>query len=84
MPCPLPDAEEIMISRTSDPDDAVVLINVFAVAPAEQDRLVSLLIKATEGAVDRAPLPFLQEALTFATFDPGMYRVERIFLPATT
>ncbi len=26
--------------------------------------------------------PFLQEALTFATFDPGMYEVVETFLPA--
>jgi quinol monooxygenase YgiN len=28
---------------------------------------------------DPRPLPFLQEALTFARFDPGIYRVERQF-----
>jgi quinol monooxygenase YgiN len=30
---------------------------------------------------DPAPLPFLQEALTIAKFDPGMYRVARTFTP---
>jgi quinol monooxygenase YgiN len=30
---------------------------------------------------DPAPLPFLQEALTMATFDPGMYEVVRTFSP---
>jgi quinol monooxygenase YgiN len=29
-----------------------------------------------------APLPFLQEALTIATFEPGMYEVVQTFLPA--
>jgi quinol monooxygenase YgiN len=29
-----------------------------------------------------APLPFLQEALTFATFEPGMYQVVRTFQPS--
>jgi quinol monooxygenase YgiN len=30
---------------------------------------------------DPAPLPFLQEALTMATFDPGMYEVVQTFSP---
>jgi quinol monooxygenase YgiN len=30
---------------------------------------------------DPAPLPFLQEALTIATFDPGMYEVAQTFSP---
>jgi quinol monooxygenase YgiN len=30
---------------------------------------------------DPAPLPFLQEALTIAKFDPGMYHVARTFTP---
>jgi quinol monooxygenase YgiN len=33
---------------------------------------------------DPAPLPFLQEALTIAKFDPGMYQVARTFAPAVT
>ncbi len=33
---------------------------------------------------DPAPLPFLQEALTIAKFDPGMYHVARTFSPAAT
>jgi len=78
--------------------------------------LVDLLIKATDGTVDRAegflastlhksldgtkvtmyahwrsnedyqamrldpgPLPFLQEALTFATFEPCMYSIVQVF-----
>ena len=31
---------------------------------------------------DPAPLPFLQEALTMATFEPGMYEVVRTFSPS--
>ncbi len=30
---------------------------------------------------DPAPLPFLQEALTIATFEPGMYEVVQTFTP---
>ncbi len=30
---------------------------------------------------DPRPLPFLQEALTFAKFEPGMYEVVGVFLP---
>jgi quinol monooxygenase YgiN len=30
---------------------------------------------------DPAPLPFLQEALTIAKFEPGVYEVVRIFAP---
>ena len=33
---------------------------------------------------DPAPLPFLQDALTIAKFDPGMYHVARTFAPAAT
>jgi quinol monooxygenase YgiN len=30
---------------------------------------------------DPAPLPFLQEALSFSTFAPGMYEVVQVFTP---
>ena len=97
-------------------EEGIVLINVFKVAPGDQDRLVDLLTRATEGFVNRAagfisarlhrsldgtkvtmyarwrsiedyqamrenpgPRPFLEEALTFATFEPGMYEVVRGF-----
>ena len=30
---------------------------------------------------DAAPLPFLQEALAIATFEPGMYEVVQTFAP---
>jgi quinol monooxygenase YgiN len=97
----------------------ITLINVFTVEPVDQQRLVDLLIRATDGLVNRAPgfvsstlhrsidgtkvamyaqwrsqedyqamrqnpgpLPFFQEALTFATFEPGMYETVRTFEPA--
>src|SRR5260370_5646638 len=105
------------MSEGSD-GDAVVLINVFTVAPENQQRLVDLLIRATDGSVDRWPgfvsatlhrsfdgtkvtmyarwssaaayqamrrdagaRPFLEEALTIATFEPGMYEIVRTFAP---
>jgi quinol monooxygenase YgiN len=101
------------------PNNSVVtLINVFTVDPANQERLVDLLTRATDGFVSRAPgfiaatlhrsldgtkvtmyaqwrsvedyqamrqdpgpLPFLQEALTIARFEPGMYEIVRTFAP---
>jgi len=33
---------------------------------------------------DPVPLPFLQEALTIAKFDPGMYQLARTFSPFVT
>ena len=30
---------------------------------------------------DPGPLPFLEEALTFATFEPGMYEIVKRFEP---
>lgn len=96
----------------------VTLINVFTVAPENQQRLIDLLTRATDGLVNRAPgfisatlhrsvdgtkvtmyaqwrsaadyqamrqdprpRPFLEEALTFATFEPGMYEVVQTFAP---
>jgi quinol monooxygenase YgiN len=32
---------------------------------------------------DRTPLPYLQEALSIATFEPGMYEVVQTFMPAS-
>jgi quinol monooxygenase YgiN len=32
---------------------------------------------------DPAPLPFLQEALTIAVFEPGMYEVAQTFAPSS-
>src|SRR5215510_11098881 len=97
----------------------VTLINVFTVDPANQQRLLDLLARATEGSVSRAPgflsatlhrsldgakvtmyaqwrsiedyqamrgdpaaRPFLEEALTIASFEPGMYEVVQTFSPA--
>jgi quinol monooxygenase YgiN len=97
----------------------ITLINVFTVEPANQQRLLDLLTRATDEFVRRAPgfvastlhrsldgtkvamyaqwrsvadyeamrrdpgpRPFLEEALTIATFEPGMYEVARRFLPA--
>ena len=94
----------------------ITLINVFTVEPANQQRLVDLLTRATDEFVSRAPgflsatlhrsldgakvtmyaqwrsvedyeamrrdpgpLPFLQEALTIARFEPGMYEIARQF-----
>jgi quinol monooxygenase YgiN len=98
--------------------EMVVLINVFTVEPANQQRLVDLLTRATDGSVNRAPgfisatlhrsldgtkvsmyarwrsveayeamrrapgpRPFLEEALTIARFEPGIYEVVRTFTP---
>ena len=102
----------------SENDSTVTFINVFTVTQANQQRLIDLLIRATDGFVNRAPgfisatlhrgiegtkvtmyarwrtmedyqsmredpgpLPFLQEALTFATFEPGAYEIVRTFKP---
>jgi len=96
----------------------VTLINVFVVEPANQQRLIDLLIRATDQFVSRAPgfisatlhrsvdgtkvtmhaqwasaeayeamrrdpgpWPLLEEALTIAKFEPGMYQVVRTFSP---
>lgn len=97
----------------------IALINVFTVQPLNQQRLVDLLVRATDEFVSRAPgflssslhrsfdgtkvtmyaqwrsiedyevmrrdpgpRPFLEEALTIAKFDPGIYEVVRTFSPA--
>jgi quinol monooxygenase YgiN len=107
------DAQQI-----SDGTDAVTLINVFEVAPADQQRLVDLLTRATDGIVNQAPgfisstlhrsldgtkvamyarwrsigdyqamradirpRALLEEALSIAKFEPGIYEVVRRFLP---
>lgn len=96
----------------------VTLINVFVVEPANQQRLIDLLVRATDRFVSRAPgfisatlhrsldgtkvtmhaqwssaeayeamrrdpgpRPLLEEALTIARFEPGMYQVVRTFSP---
>ena len=104
--------------QTSNESSVVTLINVFTVDPADQQRLVDLLTRATDGFVSSAPgfisaalhrsidgtkvtmyaqwrsaedyqamrqgsgsLPFLQDALTIAKFEPGMYGIMRTFSP---
>jgi quinol monooxygenase YgiN len=99
----------------------VTLINVFTVEPVNQERLLDLLVRATETSVrhapgfisaslhrglDRtkvtmcaqwrsvedyeamrrshAPLPYLQQALAIAKFDPGMYEVVETFSGTAT
>jgi quinol monooxygenase YgiN len=99
-------------------DRVATVINVFTVAPVDQDRLVELLTKATQSSVRHVPgflaaalhrsldgtkvtmyaqwrtvedyqrmrarsdtSPFLAEAVTIATFDPGLYEVVEIFYP---
>jgi quinol monooxygenase YgiN len=94
----------------------VTFINTFKVEPANQQRVVDLLVCVTDTFVrhapgfissalhrsldgtrvtmyaqwrtiedyetmrrDPAPLPYLREALTFATFEPGMYEVVETF-----
>jgi quinol monooxygenase YgiN len=96
----------------------ITLINVFTLAPANQQRLMELLTRATEDFVSRAPgfvsailhrsldgtrvtmyaqwasveayeamrrdpgpRPFLEEALTIASFEPGMYEIVQTFTP---
>ena len=107
------------MTQISAKNKVVTLINVFTVNPSNQQRLVELLIRATEGSVryapgfvsaslhrsidgtkvtmyaqwksvrdyqamrqDPTPSPFLQEALTIAKFEPGMYEVVQTFKPA--
>ena len=98
--------------------EPLTLINVFQVAPANQQQLVDLLTRATDGIVNTAPgfitstlhrsldgtkvamysrwrsnddyqamrgdprpRALLQEALSIATFEPGIYEVVQTFLP---
>jgi heme-degrading monooxygenase HmoA len=98
--------------------EPLTLINVFQVAPANQQQLVDLLKRATDGIVNAAPgfitstlhrsldgtkvamysrwrsnddyqamrgdprpRALLEEALSIATFEPGIYEVVQTFLP---
>ena len=107
------------MTQTTEKNRVVTLINVFTVEPANQQRLVDLLTRATDGSVncapgfmsatlhrsidgtkvtmyaqwrsaedyqamrqDPGPLPFLDEALTIAKFEPGMYEIVQTFWPA--
>jgi quinol monooxygenase YgiN len=99
--------------------DLTTLINVFTVDPANQSRLVDLLINVSDTYVRQAPgfisaslhrsldgtkvtmysqwrsladyeamrrdprpVSYLQEALTIAKFEPGIYAVVESFAPA--
>jgi quinol monooxygenase YgiN len=99
----------------------VTLINIFTVEPANQQRLLDLLARATETSVrhapgfisarlhrgldgtkvtmyaqwrsvedyeamrrNPAPLPYLQQALAIAKFNPGMYEVVETFSGTAT
>jgi len=42
------------MTESSDKSGEIVLINVFIVEPANQQRLVDLLTRATDGSVNRA------------------------------
>jgi len=107
------------MNQTSKKKSLVTLINVFTVEPANQQRLVDLLTRATDGSIKRAPrfisstlhrsidgtkvtmyaqwrsaedyqamrqdpgpLPLLEEALSIAKFEPGMYEIVQTFQPA--
>jgi len=109
------------LDKSFEKDRIVAFINVFTVDPVNQQRLVDLLARATDGSVNRArgfmsatlhrsidgtkvtmyaqwrsvedyeamrqdpgPLPFLEEALTIATFEPRMYEIVRTFSPVGT
>jgi quinol monooxygenase YgiN len=106
------------LDRSVEKNKPIVLINVFTVKPGNQQRLLDLLARATDGSVSSAPgfmsatlhrsldgtkvtmyaqwrsaedyeamrqdpgaRPFLDEALSIATFEPGMYEIVRTFLP---
>ena len=111
-----PDCPGLRMTTISPTRKLVTLINVFTVEPANQERLLDLLARATKTSVQRAPgfisaslhrgldgtkvtmyaqwrsvedyeamrrnpapLPYLQQALAIARFDPGMYEVVETF-----
>jgi antibiotic biosynthesis monooxygenase (ABM) superfamily enzyme len=43
------------VTRISQRDDVVTLINVFTVAPEDQQRLLDLLVEATESVMNKLP-----------------------------
>jgi quinol monooxygenase YgiN len=112
-------AEENAMTTISKDAELVTFINVFTVDPANQSRLVDLLVKVTDGHIrqapgfissslhrsldgtkvtmyaqwrsladyeamrrDPGPVPFLQEALRIAKFEPALYEVVASFAPA--
>jgi hypothetical protein len=66
------------VTIAPEKDSTVTFINVFTVTQANQQRLIEDYQSMRQ---DPGPLPFLQEALTFATFEPGMYETVRTFKP---
>ena len=106
------------MTTPSATDKPLILINVFTVEPARQQKLIDLLARATEDSVrhapgfvsarlhrsldgtkvtmyaqwrsaqdyeamrrDPSPLPYLQQALAIAKFEPGMYEIVQVFSP---
>jgi hypothetical protein len=106
------------VTVISKGDRVATIINVFTVAPADQERLIGLLTRATQSSVRYIPgfvsaalhrgldgtkvtmyaqwrtvedyqrmrgrpdaSPFLREAMTIATFEPGLYEVAEVFAP---
>ena len=57
----------------------VTFINVFTVTMYAQWRTMEDYERMRK---DPAPAPFLQEALTLATFEPGSYEVVETFAPS--
>jgi quinol monooxygenase YgiN len=115
------DCPDLHMTTISPARKLVTLINVFMVEPANQERLLDLLVRATETSVrhapgfisaslhrgldgtkvtmyaqwrsvedyeamrrNPAPLPYLQQALAIAKFDPGMYEVVETFSGTAT
>ena len=109
-----------MMTQIFPSNNVVTFINVFTVDPADQQRLVDLLIETTESSVRHAAgfvsaslhrstdgtkvtmyaqwqsmehyqamrndpnrPQTLQQALTFASFSPGVYEVVQTFSPDT-
>jgi quinol monooxygenase YgiN len=114
----VPHREEVAAEAVTAAAHMITLINIFTVAPENQQRLVDLLTRATDEFVcpapgfisstlhrsldgtkvtmhsqwrsaedyqamraDPGPLPLFEEALGFATFEPGIYEVVRSFSP---
>jgi quinol monooxygenase YgiN len=112
---------DLRMTTISPTRKLVTLINVFTVEPPNQQRLLDLLVRATETSVrhapgfisaslhrsldgtkvtmyaqwrsvedyeamrrNPAPLPYLQQALAIAKFDPGMYEVVETFSGTAT
>src|ERR1700680_3759273 len=116
-----PGRREGLMPVISKSHKLVTLINVFTVEPANQQKLLELLARATETSVrhapgfisaslpraldgtkvtmyaqwrsiedyqamreNPAPLPYLQQALAIAKFDPGIYEVVETYSGTTS